>query len=150
MAKKAKIIPTYSSPLQEKFINYIMKRGKKVVSRRIFEEALQIIAEKGKKDAYKVFEKAIENAGPIIEVKPKRVGGAVYQVPSEVPAKRQLFLACNWILKGARGAKGTQMANKLATELMQAADGTGAAVKKKEDVHKMAEANKAFAFMARY
>jgi small subunit ribosomal protein S7 len=150
MAKKEKIIPTYSTPLQEKFVNYIMRRGKKLVARKIFEEALQIIADKGKKDAYKVFEKAIENASPIIEVRPKRVGGAVYQVPTEVPAKRQLFLACSWILKGARGAKGTHMAQKLATELMQAAEGTGAAVKKKEEVHKMAEANKAFAFMARY
>lgn len=150
MAKKNTMIPTYSSPLQEKFIGYILRKGKKITARKIFEESLQIIAAKGKKDAYKVFEKAIENASPIIEVRPKRVGGAVYQVPIEVPTKRQLFLSCNWILKGARGAKGSKMAQKLATELMQAADGTGAAVKKKEDVHKMAEANKAFAFMARY
>lgn len=150
MAKKEKIVPSYSSPLQEKFISHVMKRGKKLIARRIFEEALQIVAAKGKKDAYKVFEKAIENASPIIEVRPKRVGGAVYQVPQEVAPRRQLFLACTWILKGARGAKGAKMADKLANELMQAADGAGAAVKKKEDVHKMAEANKAFAFMAKY
>lgn len=150
MAKKNPIIPSYSSPLQEKFVRYIMREGKMVVARKIFEEALQIIAEKGKKDAYRVFEKAIENASPIMEVRPKRVGGAVYQVPSEVPAGRQIFLACRWLLSGARGAKGRAMAEKLANEIMQAAEGAGAAVKKRDDVHKMADANKAFAFMAKY
>ncbi len=150
MAKKASIIPSYSTPLQEKFIRYIMREGKMVVARRIFEEALQIIAEKGKKDAYHVFEKAIENASPLIEVRPKRVGGAVYQVPVEVPADRQLFMACRWLLSGARNGKGQDMAHKLANEILQASEGAGNAVKKRDDVHKMAEANRAFAFMARY
>lgn len=150
MAKKAKIIPTYSNPLQEKFVSYIMLKGKRDLARKLFEETLQIIAEKGKKDAYRVFEKAIENSTPIIEVRPKRVGGGVYQVPVEVPQKRQLFLACKWMLGAARSGKGSPFAERLANELMQAADGAGGAVKKKEDVHKMAEANKAFAFMARY
>lgn len=150
MSRKVAIIPSYSNPLQEKFVNYILRRGKKDLARKIFEETLQIIADKGKKDAYKVFEKAIENATPIIAVKPKRVGGGVYQVPVEVPPKRQLFLACSWIMNAARSGKGAKMAQKLANELMQAAEGAGGAVKKKEDVHKMAEANRAFAFMAKY
>lgn len=150
MPKKAKFIPTYSNPLQEKFTRYIMRRGKKDIARDIFEETLLIIAERGKKDSYKVFEKAIENASPLIEVRPKRVGGGVYQVPREVPARRQLFLACKWILDGARAGKGSSMAEKLATELIQASEGAGNAVKKRDDVHKMAEANKAFAYMAKY
>lgn len=149
-SRKDPPVPSNSNPVQEKFIRYILRCGKKTVARRIFEDSLKIIAERSKADPYKVFEQAIANATPLVEVKPKRVGGGVYQVPREVMPKRQFTLACRWIMTAARSVKGKRMADKLANEILLAADKQGGAVKKKEDVHKMAEANRAFAFMARY
>ncbi len=148
--KKVTFIPENSSPLQEKFINCIMKGGKKSLARRIFNDSLQILSDKTQKDPIRLFEKAIENVKPILEVKPKRIGGGVYQIPVEVKAKRQQTLSIRWILISTRNRKGTTIANKLAEELMLAANGEGNAMKKREDVNKMAIANKAFAHYAKY
>jgi len=137
--------PVYGSPLATKFINYIMWDGKKVVAEWIFYEAMKIIEEKMKMNPLEVLEKAVENVKPILEVRPRRVGGATYQVPVEVPPHRQLSLAVRWIIHAARSKKGKPMAEKLAQEIMDAYKGEGAAIKKKEDVHRMAEANRAFA-----
>ncbi len=150
MAQKRCIyIPEGSNPLQEKFINYIMKEGKKNVARKIFAETLEIIGKK-EKNPEKVFEKALDNIKPTIEVKAKRIGGAVYQIPIEVKPARQLTLACRWLMGAAREKKGAQMAKKLADELLAASIGEGSAIKKKEDTIKMAQANKAFAHFAKY
>jgi len=131
---------------EEKFINYLMKQGKKTIARQIFTDTLDLIKERKKgADPLEVFKAAIEHAKPAIEVRPKRVGGA-----RDVPPARQLMLAYRWILEAARHKKGSPMYKKLCDELMQASDNTGAAVKKKEDTHKMAQANKAFAHLARY
>jgi len=127
------------------FINRLMKGGKKSVATRIMYDALGVIEERMHRNPVEVFEQAIKNATPIIEVKPRRVGGATYQVPAEVPAGRRLSLAMRWLVASARGRSGKSMAIKLASELMDAAQGTGATVKKREDTHRMAEANKAFA-----
>lgn len=143
-------IPPDSEPVNEKFINYIMHGGKKTVARKIFNDMLGEIERRGNKTPKEVFRRAIENAKPSMEVRPKRIGGAVYQVPFEVSPGRQQMLAFRWILTGARGRKGVPMYKKLATEIQEAADGTGSAIKKKEDVHKMAQANRAFAHYARY
>ncbi len=148
--KKVTFIPENSSPLQEKFINCIMKGGKKSLARRIFNDSLKILSDKTQKDPIRLFEKAIENVKPILEVKPKRIGGGVYQIPVEVKAKRQQTLSIRWILISTRNRKGTTIANKLAEELMLAANGEGNAIKKREDVNKMAIANKAFAHYAKY
>lgn len=147
--KRCQYIPDDSNPLQEKFINYIMKCGKKNIARRIFKETLKIM---GQKEKYpeKAFEKAIETVKPALEVRAKRIGGAVYQIPVEVKAGRQLMLAFRWILLASRGKKGAPMAKKLAEELLAAANGEGNAIKKKEDTLKMAQANKAFAHYAKY
>jgi small subunit ribosomal protein S7 len=145
-----KFIPDNSSVVHEKFINYVMKRGKKSTARKIFNETLKIISKKTNGDPEKVFKAAIENAKPQLEVKPKRIGGAVYQIPLEVKPERQTALACRWILGGARSKKGATMAEKLAQELMDSANGQGNAVKKKIDTEKMAQANKAFAHFAKY
>lgn len=153
MAKnKAKFvfIPEGSSALAEKFVNYIMQRGKKSIARRIFGDTLNQIAQKGQQYPEKVFEKAIENVKPQMEVRPKRIGGAVYQIPIEVKANRQLMLAFRWILKAAKTKKGAAMSKKLAQELLEASEGQGAAMKKREDTHRMAAANKAFAHFAKY
>jgi small subunit ribosomal protein S7 len=143
-------IPEDSSPLQEKFINYLMSDGKKSTSRKIFNETLKIISKKTGGDPEKVFKTALETAKPEMEVRPKRIGGGVYQIPREVPPARSLALACRWIIKGARDKKGTGMANRLAQELIDAANNQGLAIKKKEETHRMAQANKAFAHLARY
>ncbi|MDD3861721.1 MAG: 30S ribosomal protein S7 [Candidatus Gracilibacteria bacterium] len=143
-------IPEESSPLQEKFINYVMLDGKKSTARKIFTETLKIISKKTGGDPEKVFKTAIDNAKPEMEVKPKRIGGGVYQIPREVPPGRALALAFRWIIGGARDKKGAGMSEKLAQELMDAANGQGLAIKKKEDTHRMAQANKAFAHLARY
>ena len=127
-----------------------MKRGKKSLARRIFEDSLKMIGEKTKEEPTKVFAKALENIKPQMEVKPKRIGGGVYQIPYEVNANRQLTLAFRWLIGAARGNKGAPMFQKLATEIMQASEGTGAAIKKRDETHKMAAANKAFAHYARY
>lgn len=148
--KRLKITPEGSSPLQEKFINCVMKQGKKSVAQRIFQDAMDIIAEKGHKEPVKIFEKALETIKPTLEVKAKRIGGAVYQIPMEVKANRQITLAIRWLLGTCRTKRNAPMAKKLADELMLAANGEGAAIKKRDDVVKMAQANKAFAHYAKY
>lgn len=150
MKKRILHIPENSSPMQEKFINYIMLAGKKSIARKILTETLKIISKKTNSDPEKIFKTALDNVKPQIEVKPKRIGGAVYQIPREVKPDRQLALACRWLIGGARGKKGSPMSQKLANELIDASNGTGAAIKKKEDTVRMAEANKAFAHLAKY
>jgi small subunit ribosomal protein S7 len=137
--------PVYQSQLVNKFVNSMMWDGKKSTAQSIFYDAMKKLEEKGGDEALKLFKKAVENAKPVLEVKTRRVGGANYQVPVEVNADRRTSLAIRWILTycRARGEKG--MVDKLANELLDAANGRGAAIKKKEDVHRMAEANKAFA-----
>ncbi len=151
MAKRRFVyIPENSTLLQEKFINYIMRKGKKNIAKGIFRETFEEIKRKGGKNPEQVFERAIENVKPAMEVRPKRIGGAVYQIPIEVKPSRQLMLSFRWVIEAAKAKKGAGMAVKLAQELMDAANQTGSAIKKKEDAHKMAQANKAFAHLARY
>jgi small subunit ribosomal protein S7 len=137
--------PVYSSTLAAKFINSMMWEGKKTIAQGIFYDALEAMQEKAQDDPLKLFKKAVENAKPLLEVKTRRVGGANYQVPIEVPQNRRTSLAIRWILNGARVRAERGMAEKLAGELLDAANMRGAAIKKKDDVHRMAEANKAFA-----
>lgn len=142
-------IPKGSDPLIEKFICCLMKQGKKSIARTIFADALAVIKTRTKDEPMEIFSKALLNATPLVEVRPKRIAGAVYQVPTEVNPKRQQSLSIRWILMGARSRKGVKMAEKLAMELLDASAEQGAAVKKKEDVFKMAQANKAFAHLAK-
>ena len=135
----------YSSALVAKFINSIMRDGKKSVAESILYKALHIMGEKGKERPLKMFEQAVDNVRPLIEVKSRRVGGSTYQVPTEIRPSRRTALGIRWIITYARQRPEKGMANKLAAELMDAANNRGASVKKKEDTHKMAEANKAFA-----
>ncbi len=137
--------PKYNSTLVSKFINNLMWDGKKTVAQKIFYRALEIIEKKTGEDGYQVFLRAIENVKPEIEVRPRRVGGATYQVPVEVRPKRQISLAIKWIIKAARQRSERRMYERLANELMDAAKGVGAAMKIKENTHKMAEANRVFA-----
>jgi small subunit ribosomal protein S7 len=137
--------PIYNSTLATKFINSMMWDGKKNVAQRIFYKSLEVLAERGGDEALKLFKKAVENAKPLLEVKTRRVGGANYQVPIEVPQNRRTSLAIRWILINARNRPEKGMTDKLANELNDAANNRGGAIKKKDDVHKMAEANKAFA-----
>ena len=137
--------PVYSNIMVAKFVNYIMVDGKKGVAEKIFYGAMEQVQNKTKTDGLKIFEKAIENASPSVEVKSRRVGGATYQVPIEVPRNRRFYLASQWIISAAIGRSGRPMAEKLAIELISAANGDGGAIKKKDDSHRMAEANKAFA-----
>ena len=125
-----------------------MRKGKKTIARKIVYGAFDIMKEKTKKDPLEIFETALENVSPRIEVKSKRVGGATYQVPIEVKGNRKMALAMRWILLGAKSKKGKAMKEKLAAELMDAANNTGWAIKKKSDTHRMAEANRAFAHFA--
>ena len=143
-------MPESSTPLQERFINYVMLDGKKSIARKIFNDSLKIISKKTSSDPEKVFKSAIDNVKPRLEVKAKRIGGAVYQIPREVKPDRQISLAFRWIIGAARGKKGSPMSQRLAQEIVQASNEEGTAVKKKEDTHKMAQANKAFAHLARY
>lgn len=135
----------YNSVLVAKFINKIMRNGKKSVATRIMYQAMDIVQERMKRPALEIVEEAVRNVSPILEVRPRRVGGATYQVPVEVPPHRQLSLAIRWIVEAARSRSGRSMAEKLAAELMDAVNKTGAAYKKREDTHRMAEANQAFA-----
>ncbi|MBE7557074.1 MAG: 30S ribosomal protein S7 [Anaerolineales bacterium] len=135
----------YNSPLVASFINKLMYSGKKTVAASIFYDALDIAADRAKKPGLEVFEQAIKNATPLIEVRPRRVGGATYQVPLEVRPDRRQSLAIRWLVSTARTRAGKSMAEKLAAELLDAANNQGATVKKREDTHKMAEANRAFA-----
>jgi len=132
-----------------KFINYVMERGKKNVAERIVYDAFDIIKEKAKQDPRHIFNKAIKKVSPLVEVRGKRVGGANYQVPFQVRGERRYFLACNWLINSTNDRKGKATAEKLASEILDASNGEGAAVKKREAVHKMAEANKAFAHFSR-
>ncbi|MFH1423946.1 MAG: 30S ribosomal protein S7 [Candidatus Nealsonbacteria bacterium] len=138
----------YQSVMVSKLINHIMRRGKKTIAKKIVYRAFNIIKEKTKKEPLEVFELAIQNASPLLEIKPKRVGGATYQVPREVRGERKLALAFRWIINAARSKKGKPMHEKLAEELMLAAKNEGSAIKKKDDTHRMAEANRAFAHFA--
>jgi len=148
---KNKIQPDfkYNSEKLEKFINYIMWQGKKETSRKVMYRALEIVKEKtGNPNPLEIFDLAIRNAGPMTEVRSKRIGGANYQVPREVRSERRLALSMRWIRDAARGGKGKPMHIKLADELIAASKNEGSAIKKKEDTHRMAEANKAFAHFA--
>lgn len=135
----------YNSVLVSHFINKLMQSGKKSTAQRIFYDTLDIIEERANRPGLDVFEQAVKNATPILEVKPRRVGGATYQVPVEVRPERQLSLAIRWLVQAARSRPGKAMAEKLANELMDAANNTGVTVKRREDTHRMAEANRAFA-----
>jgi small subunit ribosomal protein S7 len=149
--KNKRIIPpdaVYDNVMVQKLINQIMRRGKKTIARKIVYGAFDVIKEKTKKEPLEVFETAIKNASPLLEVKAKRVGGATYQVPREVQGDRQVVLAMRWIILAARNKKGKPMKEKLAEELISAANNEGSAVKKREDTHRMAEANRAFAHFA--
>lgn len=137
--------PVYNSTLAEKFVNSMMWDGKKTVAQGIFYSAMDTIRERTGDDPLKLFKKAVENCKPLLEVKTRRVGGANYQVPVEVPQNRRTSLAIRWILINARSRPEKGMPDKLANELNDAANMRGGAVKKKDDVHRMAEANKAFA-----
>jgi len=125
-------------------IQHVLKKGKKSIAARNVYDALDIIEDKLKKDPVEVYEQALKNVGPVMEVRPRRVGGATYQVPMEVDQHRKLALAIRWILNAARSRGGRSFAEKLAAELMEAAENQGAAIRKKEETHKMAEANRAF------
>ena len=137
--------PVYNSTLAEKFINSMMWDGKKTTAQNIFYSAMEKIGERAQDESLKVFKKAVENAKPLLEVKTRRVGGANYQVPVEVPQNRRTALAIRWFLNGARSRPDKGMPERLANELLDAANLRGGAIKKKDDVHRMAEANKAFA-----
>jgi len=139
--------PLYNNIIVSQFINYIMQRGQKETARKIVYNALEEIKEKTKKDPVEVFEQAIQNASPILEVRSKRIGGAKYQVPVEVSKERRIALSMRWIINAAKKGKG-EMKKRLAKELMEAANNAGEAIRKKDNVHKMAEANKAFAHFA--
>ena len=137
--------PRYKSVLVSKFVNNLMKKGKKSIAQSIIYDSFDIIREKAKQDPLAVFQKAIDNVKPVVEVKSRRVGGSTYQVPTEVRPARSQALSIRWLIAYARDRGEKTMAAKLAGELMDAANGRGATIKKKEDTHRMAEANKAFA-----
>lgn len=136
--------PKYGDALVTKFMNNVMKDGKKAVAEKIVYGAFDVIQDRTREDPVKVFRRALENVQPMVEVKSRRVGGSTYQVPIEVRPERQLALAMRWIIQYARQRGGRSMRDKLAAELMEASHSRGNAVKKKEDTHRMAEANRAF------
>jgi small subunit ribosomal protein S7 len=136
--------PRYQNAMVAKFINYLMRDGKKTVARKVLYQAFDILAEQ-KKDPLEIFDAAIKNVSPSVEVRSKRVGGANYQVPREVRGERKISLAFRWLIGAARSRKGKPMAEKLVQEFLEASQNQGAAIKKKMDTHRMAEANKAFA-----
>ncbi len=135
----------YKDLLAGQFIDYLMRKGKKSVAERIFYNAMDIMAKKTGQPGLNVFKKALENVRPILEVRPRRVGGATYQVPIEVRSERSVALAMRWIISYSRQRSGRSMAEKLAAEFLAASKNEGSSIKKREDTHKMAEANKAFA-----
>jgi len=137
--------PRYNSVLVAKFINDLMWAGKKTVAQKIFYEALDLMEKKTKEDGFTVFERAFNNVRPVLEVRPRRVGGSTYQVPMEVRPRRRQSLAIKWIIRAARARSEYRMSERFANELLDAAQNQGAAFKKKEETHKMAEANRAFA-----
>lgn len=146
--KKISPDPKYGSELAAKFINNLMKSGKKSIAQNIFYNAFDMVVKEIKKDSIEILEQAIRNASPMLEVKSRRVGGANYQVPYEVKGRRKEALAIRWIIDASRKKKGKSMKEKLAQELIDAFNNTGEAVKKKEQTHKIAEANRAFAHFA--
>ena len=136
--------PVYSDLVVAKFINNLMKKGKKSLAEKIFYQSIEKIKEQGKvDDGIELFKKALDNVAPMLEVKSKRIGGATYQVPIEISEGRRMALAMRWIISYSKSRKGQTMADKLAAELLAAANNDGSAVKKKEDTHRMAEANQA-------
>ena len=138
--------PVYGDLIVAKFINNLMKQGKKSLAEKIFYQSIEKIKKQGKvADGIELFKKALENVAPVLEVKSKRIGGATYQVPIEISEARRMALAMRWIIGYSKSRKGQTMADRLAAELLAAANNDGSAVKKKEDTHRMAEANKAFA-----
>ena len=137
--------PVYGDLIVAKFINNLMKKGKKSLAEKIFYQSIEKIKKQGKvDDGIELFKKALENVAPVLEVKSKRIGGATYQVPIEISEGRRMALAMRWIIGYSKSRKGQTMADRLAAELLAAANNDGSAVKKKEDTHRMAEANKAF------
>ena len=137
--------PVYGDLIAAKFINNLMKQGKKSLAEKIFYQSIDKIKKQGKgDDGLELFKKALENVAPILEVKSKRIGGATYQVPIEISENRRMALAMRWIISFSKSRKGQTMADRLAAELLAASNNDGSAVKKKEDTHRMAEANKAF------
>ena len=139
--------PVFQSVLVHKFINGLLRRGKKATASRIFYNTLEILGRKTNDEPLKVFKQAIENVKPVLEVRSKRVGGANYQIPIEVPNNRRIALSIRWIVNSAKARNEKSMEEKLAGELLEAANNRGSAVKKKEDTHRMADANKAFAHL---
>ena len=137
--------PRYNSEVVAKFVNNVMERGKKSLAARIVYGAFVVVEERTKRPAMEVFEEAMKNATPLVEVKPRRVGGATYQIPVEISSSRRMALAMRWLIENARGRSGRDMAARLAAEIMDTARNEGATVKKREDTHRMAEANQAFA-----
>lgn len=137
--------PRYGNELVSRFVNKIMQRGKKGRAEAIMYGAMDIIAERTGRDPIEVFEIAVQNATPVVEVKPRRVGGATYQVPVQIEGRRRQSLAIRWLLMSARTRSGKTMEEKLANELMDAANNVGTTIKRREDMHRMAEANRAFA-----
>lgn len=137
--------PRYNSEVVAKFVNNVMERGKKSLAARIVYDAFGLMEERTKRPAIEVFEEALKNATPLVEVKPRRVGGATYQIPVEISSSRRMALAMRWLIDNARGRSGRDMAARLAAELLDTARNEGATVKKREDTHRMAEANQAFA-----
>ena len=153
MKKKKKWVRLKADPLYQdlkvsKFINHIMRKGKKELARRILYGAFNIIEKESKKDPLEVFNLALENVGPVVEVRARRVGGATYQVPIKVRPERKGSLAMRWLVEAAKLKKGKPMTERLAEELMQASENKGGAVKKRRDIHRIAEANRAFAHFA--
>lgn len=148
---KRKIQPEakFNDPEIAKFINYIMERGKKTVAQKIVYGCFDIIKDVTKQDPRHVFSKALKQVSPLLEIRGRRIGGANYQIPFQVRGDRRFALGCRWVIEAARSRKGKPMAEKLAAEIMDAAKGEGAAIKKRAEVHRMAEANKAFAHFAR-
>jgi small subunit ribosomal protein S7 len=140
----------YNSVVVQQFINKVMQRGKKSTAEKIVYDALELAADRLKKTPMEIFEVALRNAGPAIEVKPKRVGGATYQVPVEVKSDRRQSLAMRWLLISARGRSGKPMHERLAAEIMDAFNNTGSTIKRKEDVQRMAEANRAFSHYGKF
>ena len=140
--------PKFGNVKVAKFINYIMRRGKKTVAQKVVYQAFEIISNQTKGNPVEFFDKAIKNIAPALEVRGRRIGGANYQIPIVVQNERKLILAFRWLINAARAKKGKPMAQKLAEEIMAAAKGEGDAIKKREDVHRMAEANRAFAHFA--
>lgn len=136
--------PQFKNEELARFINHVMQRGKKTTAQRIIYQSFDIIRDQSSREPLEVFQQAMRNATPLVEVRPKRVGGATYQVPTELRKDRSEALAMRWLIRGAKGRKGVPMRNGLAQELMEASRGEGSAVRRREELHRMAEANRAF------